>query len=166
MRVLLKAYDGLIVGLAALAGATLAFVTLSIVVDVTLRNLGFRPMQWTSAVVEYALLFVTMAGSPWLARRGGHIAINSFVEQLPARARARVGRAVLLVSVTVLAVLSWRAGVLAWHEYARGSVDIRSINIPGYVAPGLLGAGFALLACEFLRLLLVGATMAGGRHGD
>lgn len=159
-------YDWLIVGLATLAGIILVFVTGSIIVDVMLRNLGFSPMRWTSAVVEYALLFVTMAGAPWLVRTNGHVAITSFVALLPERPRRIVARAGLLLSIAVLSILSWRASLLTMETFASGTVDVRSINIPSWVLYAMLAGGFCLMALEFLRLLLRGETFTGasGAH--
>lgn len=156
-----RLYDFLILALAVAAGASIAFITLAIVADVMLRNLGYRPFQWTSAVVEYVLLFVTMAGGPWVVRTGGHVAINSFVDALPAGARRAVGRIVLALSILILGVLGWRAGVLALGQYERGAVDMRSIDIPGWVSYAMLSAGFVLMAIEAVRLLARGEFRAG-----
>ncbi|WP_349368326.1 TRAP transporter small permease [Salinarimonas sp.] len=162
MRSLARLYDGLIRALAILAGASIGFMTVSVAADVILRNAGLRPFQWTSAVVEYLLLFCTMAGGPWLVRTGGHVAINSFADALPDAARVPLGRAVLAVCAAVLALLAWRAGLIALDRV--GAVDMRSVNIPGWIAYAMLSGGFALMAIEFVRLLAVGAFRAGGRE--
>ncbi|WP_118136323.1 TRAP transporter small permease [Oceanicella sp. SM1341] len=158
----LQIYDRVILALAVAAGASLAFATLAIVVDVTLRNTGFRPFQFTSAVVEYIMLFVTVAAAPWLAHIGAHVAINALVSRLPGGLRSVLGRLVIAACVAVLALLAWRAGALTAQEWAFGSVDIRSIAIPGWLAYALLCAGFAFMALEFLVKLLRGETEAGG----
>lgn len=159
-------YDGLIIGLASLAAASLVFVTGSIIVDVVLRNLGLAPMRWTSAVVEYVLLFVTMAGAPWLVRTNGHVAITSFVGLLPRSARHAIGLAGVLLSIVVLALLTWRSAMLAVETFLSGVVDVRSINIPSWIPYTMLAVGFFLMALEFVRLLLRGETYSGasGAH--
>lgn len=166
MKQVFRIYDGLIFGLAILAAVSLVFITGAIVVDVVLRNLGFRPMQWTSAVVEYVLLFVTMSSAPWLVRINGHVAITSFVGGLPPSLRAVVGRAGLILSIVTLGLLSWRSAVVGIEMVASWSIDVRSINIPGWVLYAMLATGFGLMALEFLRLLLRGETFTGasGAH--
>lgn len=163
MGSLRRLYDSLILALAVAAAASIGFITLAIVADVILRNLGFRPFQWTSAVVEYVLLFVTMAGGPWVVRTGGHVAINSFVDALPAGARQTVGRIVLTLSIVILGILGWRAGVLALGQYQRGAVDMRSIDIPGWISYTMLSGGFTLMAVEVARLLARGEFRVGDK---
>lgn len=162
---ILRLYDRFVIGLAVLAAASLGLVIFAIAADVILRNLGLRPWQATSALVEYTLLFSTMAGAPWLVRRHGHVAITSFVELLPRAPRRLVGMLVLALSAATLALLCWRAAAVGLDMVERGSVDIRSIGIPSWVLYAMLSGGFGLMAAEFLRLLLRGEIYSGGKGG-
>ena len=159
----LRLYDRLIEGLAALAGASFAFVTVAIVTDVMLRNLGITSLIWVSAVVEYCMLFAAMAAGPWLIRIGGHVAVTSFVDMLPRSLRRAVGLLVMIVSVVILLVLSWRAAVIGLEEARFGSIDMRSIDIPGWLPYALLAGGFVLMAAEILRQIGRGARDLGSR---
>ncbi|SFE28123.1 TRAP transporter small permease [Roseivivax sediminis] len=163
MARLLKIYDGVIHGLAVLAALTLALMVVGIVTDVVLRNMGRAPVQATSALIEYGLLFATMAGAPWLVRENGHVAIRALIGLLPDRVGAAVDRAMLVFSIAILALLSWRAGVVAFEAVERGAVDIRSIALPAWILPVMLCAGFALMGTEFLRLLLRGERFDASR---
>ena len=62
--------------------------------------------------------------------------------------------------------LGWRAAMLAADAISRGAVDIRSINIPGWVAYALLSAGLILCATEFLRLLILRGGAVEAQHGN
>lgn len=159
---MLRLYDRIVTGFAVLAGISYVLVTLGIILDVTLRNLDMRPLQATSALVEYALLFSTMAAGPWMLRIGGHVAVESFVAMLPAALRRLAAVLVMVLSVAVLALLCWRAGVGALEEHSFGGMDMRSVNIPGWISYAILSAGFGLMALEVLRQLLSGATSLGG----
>lgn len=156
-----RGYDALVNGIAAVAMATLVAMIVAIVVDVLLRNAGFRPFQATSALVEYALLFVTMAGGPWLVRRHGHVTITSFVAMAPPGLRKAIAQAVTVLAIATLGLLAWRATALGIEAHQRSIIDIRSIPIPRAVAFGFLAGGFALMAVEFLRLLLRGEPPGG-----
>ncbi|ETX30263.1 TRAP transporter small permease [Roseivivax isoporae] len=155
---LTRIYDGVIHGLAALAALTFALMVVGIVVDVGLRNFGMRPVQATSALIEYGLLFATMAGAPWLIRDRGHVAIRALMGLLPAGLSRIIDRAALVLCVAILALLGWRAAVVAWEAVEAGAVDIRSIGLPGWILPAMICAGFVLMATEFLRLFLRGET--------
>lgn len=159
---LIRTYDRLIIGLAGLGAASLVFITLAIIIDVILRNTGFRPFQWTSAVVEYTLLFSTMAAAPWLVRTGGHVAIGSFVEAMPDSIRKLIGRLVLVLCILALGLLSWRAAAVGLQMVESNAVDMRSINIPSWLLYAMLSVGFGLMMLEFLRLLLLGRVYDGG----
>ncbi|HYH21818.1 MAG TPA: TRAP transporter small permease subunit [Azospirillum sp.] len=158
---LVRLYDGLIVGLAAFGALCLAAVVVAIPVDVMMRNLGLKPMMWVSAGVEYAMLVAAASGGPWLVRIRGHVAVDSFVALLPRPVRRSVEVAVQLLAAGLCGLLAWRAGVLALEQAARGSVDIRAVDIPGWISYACLAVCFALVALEFVRLLLRGEGHGG-----
>jgi C4-dicarboxylate transporter DctQ subunit len=158
---LARFYDRVITGLAVTGGISLVIITIAIIIDVVLRNTGFRPSQSTSALVEYVMLYSTMAAAPWLVRKNGHVAITSFVERLPQRLRFLAGRAVLILCIFVLGLLSWRSSAVGLEMVAAGSVDMRSINIPSWVLYAMLAGGFGLMTLEFLRMLLRGNIYTG-----
>lgn len=159
---LLRLYDRMIIGLAVTGAVSLVVITIAIIIDVVLRNSGFRPSQSTSALVEYVMLYSTMAAAPWLVRINGHVAISSFVETMPRLVRVLAGRAVLVLCIVVMALLSWRSAAVGLQMVAAGSVDMRSINIPSWVLYAMLSGGFGLMTLEFLRMLLRGETYDGG----
>lgn len=161
----LRLYETLIRTLAAAAAASLGLITLLIAYDVASRNLSLPALRWSSAVVEYVLLFSTMAAAPWLVRAGGHVAVTAIVDQMPAPIRRLAGRAVLAVSAAALVLLGGVAIRLTVQQFEIGATDIRSVPMPGWVLYAMLSVGFILMATEFLRLLLRGETYSGeGGH--
>lgn len=158
---LARSYDRIITGLAVTGGISLVVITIAIIIDVVLRNTGFRPSQSTSALVEYVMLYSTMAAAPWLVRKNGHVAITSFIEHLPDGLRFLAGRAVLILCIIVLGLLSWRSGAVGLEMLASNSVDMRSINIPSWVLYAMLAVGFGLMTLEFLRMLFRGDIYTG-----
>jgi len=158
---LARFYDRIITGLAVTGGISLVVITIAIIIDVILRNTGFRPSQSTSALVEYVMLYSTMAAAPWLVRKNGHVAITSFIQRLPDALRFLAGRAVLMLCIIILGLLSWRSGAVGLEMVAAGSVDMRSINIPSWVLYAMLAGGFGLMTLEFLRMLLRGEIYTG-----
>jgi len=158
---LVRIYDRMITGLAITGGISLVVITIAIIIDVILRNTGFRPSQSTSALVEYVMLYSTMAAAPWLVRKNGHVAITSFAERLPGAVRLLAGRAVLVLCIIMLGLLSWRSGAVGLQMLAAGSVDMRSINIPSWVLYAMLSGGFGLMTLEFLRMLFRGDIYTG-----
>jgi TRAP-type C4-dicarboxylate transport system permease small subunit len=152
-------YDGLIVGLAGLAGAILVFVLIAIIYDITARNLGFQPLELTSALSEYSMLLVPCLSAPWLVRNGAHIIVDSFTRLLPLGPRRIVEMGSCLVCIAICLVLCWYSAVLT-IEYARlGVLDIRSVALPKWILTAALFLAFLLMPLEFalhLRRLVTG----------
>lgn len=159
-------YDRLILGLAWAAGISLAVVTVLVIYDVVSRNLALAPFRAISAIVEYVLLFSTMAAAPWLVRINGHVSISSMLQMLPDGAQLIVGKLSLIASALAVGFLGVVAGRLALAQYANGTVDIRAVTLPGWVLYAFLCVGFLLMAAELLRLLIRGETYTGaeGNH--
>ncbi len=158
---LVRFYDRMITGLAITGGISLVIITIAIIIDVVLRNTGFRPSQSTSALVEYVMLYSTVAAAPWLVRKNGHVAITSFAERMPDAMRLVAGRAILVLCIAMLGLLSWRSGAVGLQMLAAGSVDMRSMNIPSWVLYAMLSGGFGLMTLEFLRMLFRGDIYTG-----
>ncbi len=76
---LIRLYNRIITGLAVLGAAGLVFISLAIIVAVVWRNTGFRPFQAPSSLVEYVMLFATIAAAPVLLRHHLPAAISSCV---------------------------------------------------------------------------------------
>jgi len=156
MAIVIAIYDALILrGLLYLAGATLVFVTFSTIADVSIRTLGLQPPFWTSALVEYAILFLTMVAAPGLVRSHGHITVDTVLYALPPAIRRIVSAAVLVVSCTVCLIIAFYAAKVGYSAYSRGEMDIRSISIPRWVLYSFIVVGFSLCAIEFARLFVL-----------
>ena len=167
MRALINAYDAVIVGLAVVAGSMVAAVLVMILYDVTLRATGFQPPAFTSALTEYALLYMTMLGAPWLVRHRGHVFVESFTLRLPRRAHRVVERFVYVVCIALCLILSYYAIDQALDMASRGEEDWRSIVMPRWVLFAALPVGFLLAAVEFARFLFGRDSMyAGERRAD
>jgi TRAP-type C4-dicarboxylate transport system permease small subunit len=157
--VLARAYSKLIEGLALLSGLIIAGVCLLIVYDVIARNLGLQPPASTVALTEYALLYFTMAASPWLVRTRGHIVVEVMHSRLRGKARAFADRLTLAVCLLVSITVSILATILVAEAMQRGEVEIRSLAMPRALLFAPLAMGFGLMATEFLRLALKGEAV-------
>jgi TRAP-type C4-dicarboxylate transport system permease small subunit len=153
-------YARLIEGLAALAGFMIAGICLLIVWDVIARNLGLQPPASTVALTEYALLYFTMAASPWLVRTRGHIVVEVLHSRLGTGSRAVVDKIILAICLVVSITVSVLAALLMLEALQRGEVEIRSLNMPRAFLFLPLTIGFGLMASEFLRLAILGEAVA------
>ena len=165
MRTLAALYRRLLDLLAAVAGALLAAMTLAIVVDVVLRNLGFQPPAHTLTLTEYGLLYVTMLGAPWLVREKGHVHIELLTAALSPRARFWLTRAVYGLCVLTCVVIFWFGLEVTIDQWRRGVIDVRSFDMPRWLLTASIPLSFGLMTVEFGRFLLGFDSMHTGQAG-
>jgi TRAP-type C4-dicarboxylate transport system permease small subunit len=163
VRHLVAVYNRLIVALAVLAGATIVLAFVLVIVDVGVRTAGFKPPAYTSAVVEYALLYFALLAAPYLVRRKSHVYIDALTSRLPGMARfvvEKLAYSVCIVTSLIFAYIGWE---LAAEAFAAGLFDERSIDIPYWLLYLPMPGSFALVAVEFARYLAGVDTMYADR---
>lgn len=159
------AYRRLLELLAVGAGVLLAAMTLAIVADVVIRNLGFQPPGHTLALTEYSLLYVTMLGAPWLVREKGHVHIELVTAAVGPRAHFWLTRTVYLLCVVTCALICYYGLEVTLTHYQRQAIDVRSFDLPRWLLSASLPLSFGLMAIEFGRFLVGFDSMHTGRAG-
>ncbi len=129
-----------------------------IVIDVSIRTLGYRPPLFTSAVVEYALLYMAMLSAPFLVRERGHVAIEALVAALPRVVQRIIAFIVYLVCTASAALFAYYSYLLFIDAWVSGQLDVRSIDLPQWAQFVPMLIGFTLVALEFFMYLI------GRRH--
>lgn len=145
-------------GLVWIACALIPCIFTMIVIDVSIRTIGFTPPLFTSTVVEYALLYVAMCSAPWLVRQKGHVAIEAVVALLPPPIRESLAKGVYLVCAFLGAYFSYLSVELFIEAIQTGNLDVRGIDMPYWLQFLPMPFGYGLVSLEFLMLL------AGLRH--
>ena len=148
-----RLYNAIIVGLAAVSGVILAFMCGLIVIDVSLRNLGFQPLRATVAITEYALLYFTMFAAPYLVRTCGHVVVRVIYDRLDKATKQFLETGVYVVCAAVALILAYVSGSLVIESLVLGDTEPRSIDVPRWILFTPLLIGFFFVGCEFLRLL-------------
>ena len=154
MRNIGKAYDFVIKGLAVCAGIVIFVAFVLIVIDVSIRILGFQPPAFTIAVVEYILLYFTMLAAPWLVRIKGHVFIDAITQFLPRqikRVLAKIVYAMCIGSSLVFCVVSVQ---LLLEALESGLMDIRGVSMPSWTLYLPMPFASLLVAIEFGRFLI------------
>lgn len=108
MELVGKLYRGFLYAMAGIAGLMLVWLMISVIMSVVMRNAGLQPFAWLFTSSEYAILYMTMLGAPWLVREKGHVHIELVTAALPSRMRRVVSRLVAAACVTVSLILAWK----------------------------------------------------------
>lgn len=146
-------YKAIIVALAVVAGAMIAAMCLLIIYDVGARTLGAQPPYWTSALVEYSLLYITLLASPWLLWRKGHVYVQVLYQFLPKRHSIWFERLVYLVCILICIVFCVSSTMATAEALVTGEFDVRSVMVPMWVLYAPMPISFGLLGLGFCRFL-------------
>jgi len=157
---------GVVVNLCAImAGATLVWLMISVIISVLMRNAGLQPFAWLFTSAEYGLLYMTMLGAPWLVREKGHVHIELVTAALPNGARRLLSRAVALACVLVCVILAWKGVELFLKNIERGDFDTRAYYYPRWLLTIAFPISFGLMAIEFSRFIFGDDLMHSGEAG-
>ena len=165
MAVLIRAYTVLLYAMAFIAGATLVWLMVSVIVSVLMRNLGLQPFAWLFTSAEYGILYMTMLGAPWLVREKGHVHIELVTSALSENPRRLVSRAVALACVIVCLVLAWKGYDLVATNIERTDYDVRAYYFPRWILTISFPLSFGLMAIEFSRFVFGSELMHTGEAG-
>lgn len=165
MSLLRRSYDGLLYLMAFVAAGMLVWLMVSVVLSVVMRNAGVQPFAWLFTSSEYALLYMTMLGAPWLVRERGHVHIELVTAALPDGLRNIVSRGVALACVAVCAVLAWKGADLFLTNIERNDYDVRAYFYPRWLLTISFPIAFTLMAVEFARFVFGPETLHSGEAG-
>ena len=161
----MRVIDRICDALAIFAGVYLVAIMIAIVFQATARTLGFSGSSHVFTFTEYGLLYIVMAGSPWLVRVKGHVFIEMFTAAIPAPMAPTVSRAISLLSAVICLVLFWYTLKTTIVAFERGDADMRSVDMPKWLLLGTMPICFGLMTVQFLRFVFGPDTMHTGQAG-
>ncbi len=147
-------YTGLLYAMAWVAGATLVWLMVSVILSVLMRNAGVQPFAWLFTSAEYGLLYMTMLGAPWLVREKGHVHIELVTAVLPEWLRNIVSRFVALLCVIVCFILAYKGYQLCLSNIQRNDFDVRAYYFPKWMLSIAFPISFGFMTVEFLRFVV------------
>jgi len=144
-----KAVEFLTSAFAYVAGIMILLAALFVSFSVTVRYMHLEPPIWILQFTEYALLWMTFLGAPWLLRMDGHVRIDTFVVLLSPRLQRMVEILVALLGSVVCIVIVWYGAANTIDLYQRGIMDVKGISLPEYPLFVVIPVGSALLLLQF-----------------
>jgi C4-dicarboxylate transporter, DctQ subunit len=153
MRLVGKAHDAVVYGMAFIAAFLMAAMMAVITLDVVLRNLGYQSSAHFFTFTEYALLIVPCLGAPWLAREKGHIYVEILLNAMAPRARKAMTIAIGLLCIAVCLTIAWYGFEVTYRDFVLSEKDVRSMDFPRWMVVGFIPLSFLLMAIEFARFL-------------
>ncbi|MFK7892940.1 MAG: TRAP transporter small permease [Granulosicoccus sp.] len=153
-------FDQVLNILALIAAAVIPFMFLAIIYDVTTRNLRIGQISWVLGVTEYALLYVTALGAPWLLREKGHVSMEAIRAVLPDAFKRWIEKLVLVSCATACVVVT----IAAWPVFIQNIsvMDIRSDLLSRWMLYAPVIICFGLCSLQFIRFLVAGESLYKG----
>jgi TRAP-type C4-dicarboxylate transport system permease small subunit len=151
--------------MAFIAAGILVWMMVSIVISVTMRNLGLQPFAWLFTSAEYGLLYMTMLGAPWLVREKGHVHIELVTAALPAKVQRVLSRLIAAACVAISLILAWYGLELFLTNVERNDFDVRAYFYPRWMLTISFPIAFGFMAVEFARFVFGSELMHKGEAG-
>lgn len=127
------------------------FVTILLLYEVLTRYVLHRPSIWTLDTATYALLYLAMAGAPWLLKEDGHVKIEIITARFTRRGRAMFTGVTSLVASASCGIFCWQATVITCDAYKIGYFVDRSMPVPRYLLTWVIAFSTFLLCVQFAR---------------
>lgn len=134
---------------AYIAGVMILLAALFVSYSVTVRYMRFTPPIWILQFTEYALLWMTFLGAPWLLRMDGHVRIDTFLVLMGPRLRRALDIVVAFLGALVCAIIVWFGAVNTVDLYRRQIMDVKGVTLPEYPLFVIIPVGSALLLLQF-----------------
>ena len=123
-------FDRVLSLLMAISCVILAFVALSVCLEVILRYFFNRPQIWVIEFSEYALLYITFLGAAWVLKSEGHVTVDMAFSLMSDKGRAVCSMASYMICFLVSTVLLVYGTRVTWSYYVKGLYNPTVLEIP------------------------------------
>lgn len=135
----------------AIAGAALLFAIAAIVCfEVLGRALGAPSRLWVIEASEYALLFVTFLGAPYLLEKNRHVVLDLVVNNLSRRHRLVARLLNATIGLLVCAALTVVGFQVVLEQFAVGVREVTVMRPESWWITSAMPLGTGLMAIQFL----------------
>jgi C4-dicarboxylate transporter DctQ subunit len=151
--------------LAILAGVYLVWIFLAIVFQVVARSVFLYGSSHIFTFIEYGLLYITMAGAPWLVREKGHVYIEIVTAAVSEQVRPILSRAVVGLVILICVIITYYGIEVTIRAFVRDEMDMRSLDMPRWMLMISMPICFGLMSLQFLRFVIGPETLHSGEAG-
>ena len=142
--------DRVISFMAYLAALLLFLLMLIICYEVVMRYLFRSPTGWVIEACEYALLYITFLGAPWLLKQDGHIRVDILFAFLNRKVSRILNTATSLVGAIACGFLFVYGILSTWHHFQESTLVIQTLNTPKWALLIIIPTGSFFLVLQFL----------------
>ena len=145
-------FDRCIDASAWLASMGVAFVMVSVNIEVILRYLTGKAHPWVVELTEYTDAHITLLGAAWVLIRQEHIIIDLLLNRLRPRRRAMAAAINHVICAVVSFMVAWYGASVCLDDLQRGAVFYKAIILPKTPIMSAIPIGFFLLSVQSMRV--------------
>ncbi len=139
----------------AIIGAALLFGIAAIVcLEVLGRALGAPSRLWVIEVSEYALLFITFLGAPYLLEKNRHVVLDLLVNNLTGRSKKTSQFVNALVGFLICGILTVIGIQVVLDQFAIGVREVTVMRPQSWWITSAMPIGTGLMTVQFLDALI------------
>lgn len=136
--------------LAWVSAAVLVGATALVFMEILSRLIFDTSLVWVVEVSEYALLYMTLLGAPYLLEKHRHVAIDLVTDALPMRSRQALAVAMCALGAMVCLCCTWYGAVVTLDQLQFGTHETTLLAPPSYLITGVFPLGMLLLSIQFV----------------
>lgn len=146
-----KAFDKILDLSAFLCMAFIAFIIVTLILDITLRATISQTLGPITDLDRLLLVWIPFLGSAWLLRREGHVIVDTVYTILPRPAQSLLTFFFSVVGIAIGILLVWYGGKLTLELIQRDARTLDILETPMWVYQVPIPVGGLLLAGQFAR---------------
>jgi C4-dicarboxylate transporter DctQ subunit len=136
---------------AYLAGAILAFIVLSVSVEVVFRYFLNAPSDWVVEVNENCLLYMTFLAVGWVLSRDRHVKVELVTSRVSTKTQHLFALITSVLGLIVCLIVTWYGIRVTWLDFQSGAFRPGINKIPEASVLFIIPVGTFLLSFQFLR---------------
>jgi len=139
---------------AVLGAGLLSMIAAIICFEVLIRWLGGASQLWVIEVSEYALLFITFLGAPYLLEKNLHVVMDLVYDSLSGRWRLLLQLMNATIGFALCAVLTVVGISVVIEQFDLGVRQVTVMRPQSWWITAALPVGMALMAVQFLDQII------------
>ena len=147
---IIEVFELLTLWMAIVAAGLILAMSGWITYDVLTRYFLNFASPWAFDLSEYALVWITFLGAPWVLLQDRHVRIEILVDALPGAAQRGLGITVSIIAIFACLVLTWKTGVAAVQYIESDIMMARIWRIPRIWPYSIIPIGSLLMAFAFV----------------
>lgn len=144
-------FDGTINVLAVLGAILIAFVFVTVSLEVVLRYFLHSPMNWVVQTSQYSLIFITFLGAAWVLRLDKHVTMEIVLNRLQPRNQDLLRTITSIAGALICLVLVVYGIQVTLDLFQRGIYDPQVLDVPMAPLVAIIPLGSFMLFLQFLR---------------